>query len=306
MEAFAREVLGCYAAPWRGSLDPRRYAGFSGAQVWKVQTLGGPLCLRASAAHEITAQVRQRHALLNHLAELPFISLPVTTLHGDTIVESQGRVWELMHWMPGQADFHARPTRERLRAATQALARVHTLLARQPVGAGPCPAVGRRIDALTAALPEILHPLARRMRRLIQVQAPRLVQTLLTMPGQVRLQWCLRDIWHDHLLFDGDRLTGLIDYAAAGVDSVACDLARMLGSLVGDDSEAWRNALTAYRELAPLTVSEEFLAVTLDRGGVVASLANWLRRLAGAPMETMSEQARARIEQLLERVEEWG
>ena len=30
-----------------------------------------------------------------------------------------------------------------------------------------------------------------------------------------RLQPCLCDLWHDHLLFEGDRLAGVVDYRAA-------------------------------------------------------------------------------------------
>ena len=40
---------------------------------------------------------------------------------------------------------------------------------------------------------------------------------------------------HDHVLFDGDRVTGIIDFAAAKVDHVAADLARLFGESDPDD-----------------------------------------------------------------------
>ena len=40
---------------------------------------------------------------------------------------------------------------------------------------------------------------------------------------------CIGDVWHDHILFEGDAVTGMIDFAAAKVDHVAADLARLLG-----------------------------------------------------------------------------
>ena len=46
----------------------------------------------------------------------------------------------------------------------------------------------------------------------------------------IRVQPCLRDARPEHFLFEGDRLSGLVDYGAMGVDSVAGDLARLWAS----------------------------------------------------------------------------
>jgi homoserine kinase type II len=91
------------------------------------------------------------------------------------------------------------------------------------------------------------------------------------------LQPCLCDIWHDHLLYQGDELTGLVDYGAVKIDHVAVDLARLLGSLVTDDREGWSAGLWAYRERGALSAEEETLAETLDWSGTVLGAANWLR-----------------------------
>ena len=50
------------------------------------------------------------------------------------------------------------------------------------------------------------------------------------------LQVCHGDLWHDHVLFSGEEVTGLIDFDAMKIDSRALDLARLLGSLVKDDT----------------------------------------------------------------------
>ena len=59
----------------------------------------------------------------------------------------------------------------------------------------------------------------------------------------IPLQPAIRDLWHDHLLFTGDQLTGLIDFDAMQMDSIALDLTRCLGSLVPGDTAKWRRVL---------------------------------------------------------------
>ena len=95
----------------------------------------------------------------------------------------------------------------------------------------------------------------------------------------VPLQPCLRDVWHDHLLFDGDAVSGIIDPSAARTDSVAADIARLVGSLVGDDRDAWDFALAAYEGVRPLSAEEQMLVTVLDRSGTLLSGMTWLWRI---------------------------
>jgi homoserine kinase type II len=120
------------------------------------------------------------------------------------------------------------------------------------------------------------------------------------------VQPCLRDLWHDHLLFEGDRLTGLIDYGAVKADHVTADLARMLGSLVGDDQGGWEGGLRAYRRVRGLTDNEEQLAHMIDRTSTILGVVNWLRWVyhEGRSYEDLSAVVR-RLESLLNRVESW-
>lgn len=224
---------------------------------------------------------------------LRFVPTIFTTLEAASAVEHAGRLWELTEWLPGRPDFHRQPTSARLEAAGAALAQLHAVWRTIPSEATGCPAVQRRSTFL-AEWYELLrsgwHPLALAdapMRPLVERAWRRLPSALERVPRRLQpwhnvalhLQPCLCDIWHDHLLFDGERLTGLIDYGAVKVDSVAVDLARMLGSLVKDDADGWQTALRAYRRFAPLTVEEEELAHVLDETGVVLGVANWLRWL---------------------------
>lgn len=93
------------------------------------------------------------------------------------------------------------------------------------------------------------------------------------------LQMCLRDVKYDHALFEGERLVGLIDFGAVAIDSVAGDIARLLGSMVGDDRSEWPSAIDAYHAVRPLSVDERQAILIYDMGGNVAAAANWLRWL---------------------------
>ena len=100
---------------------------------------------------------------------------------------------------------------------------------------------------------------------------------------------------------------GLIDYGGVKTDHVAIDLARLLGSLVGDDAAARAAGLRAYRRLRPLSADEEELVVRLDETGTVLGAANWLRWLYhdGRPFDDRAAVAR-RLAALVERIERWG
>ena len=95
---------------------------------------------------------------------------------------------------------------------------------------------------------------------------------------KVPQQPCIRDLWHDHLLFRGDELTGMVDFGAMATDSVTCDLSRLLGSLFGDDFFAWQQAIDHYETVRPLSESEHRLLRPLDRSSVLLSGMTWLKR----------------------------
>jgi Ser/Thr protein kinase RdoA (MazF antagonist) len=264
---------------------------------------------RLAEIHRLMLAARQEN--------LPFIPAVVATLDGATIVEHAGRLWELMDWMPGRASYHASPSSLKLQSACTALGRLHRSWERfsesQPA---LIPAVWRRLREANLRMRdevavESLDPTGAALgwaRRVL----PRWLQQLpgLLLPYWSRkyslLQPCLCDVWHDHLLFEGDRLTGLVDYAAARNDHVAVDLARLLGSLVEDDDNGWREGLVAYSRQRPLSEEDEALARVLDKTGTVIGAANWVRRLSDPAIPVQNRAAAARrLEALLRRIERW-
>jgi Ser/Thr protein kinase RdoA (MazF antagonist) len=309
----------------QGTLTPLgNHGGFSGATLWRIDAPAGALCLRAGPPHEIWPRLLFRHRLMSQARQsgLAFVPTIVAAVDGATAVEQAGRLWELSEWLPGCSDFHRHPSMARLEAACAALAQLHTVWRSQASRADVCPAVQRRLTFLgewqqllrsgwyplaIAGPSDPLRPILERAWRLLPdaiEQVPQRLQRWLGGPSPSSVQPCLCDVWHDHLLFEGDRLTGLIDFGAVKVDHVAVDLARMLGSLVRDDVEGWRLGLQAYRRLAPLTAEEEELAHALDETGIVMGMANWLRWLYAEQRQFADRSAVAcRLRELLVRLE---
>jgi homoserine kinase type II len=105
------------------------------------------------------------------------------------------------------------------------------------------------------------------------------------------LQPCIRDIWHDHVLFTGSRVTGLIDFGAVAIDTPATDIARLLGSLAdvtplpfregpgegSNEPNVWHEGLTAYSAIRPLSEKESLAVTALDAAGPILAGCNWIR-----------------------------
>jgi Ser/Thr protein kinase RdoA (MazF antagonist) len=282
--------------PWRAVQFLGARAGFSGAQVWRLETTSGDYCLKAWPADGMTVErLSSIHqavlaARAENLAYLPHV---IATLGHSTLIQHGGRLWDLSTWLRGAADFHERPSAARLQAACLALGQLHRTWQRGPTRTGPCPGVRRRLDALqhwqdlratgwqpVFATDDPMQPWAERALSCVERDL-RAAQTALTPWSDVALLlhpcWC--DPWHDHVLFTDDCVTGLIDYGSVKEDHVAVDLARLLGSLVGDDYSQWELGLAAYQTVRPLTDRERTLAPLLERTGLLVAATNWLRWL---------------------------
>jgi Ser/Thr protein kinase RdoA (MazF antagonist) len=298
LDPVARQVLDHYGLP---AVEATLIAlgnagGFSGARLWRVEGADGAFCLRAWPPGGVTPQ---RLQTLHHWmgvarqAGLFFVPAVLSKGRGSSWVEMSSRLWDLTTWMPGRADFHAQPSRARLENACVALARLHESWARVTPSTGPCLAVQRRLACVrdwTALTASGWHPLDRTapddpLRPLAEHAWAVLHGRVDQVPGRLApwidrplpLQPCLGDVWHDHILFSGEEVTGVIDYGSARVDHPAVDLARLLGSLAGNDAAAWAAGLGAYTRVRPLREVEQTLIAVLDETGTLLGLANWLR-----------------------------
>lgn len=247
------------------------------------------------------------HDVLKSLYDrgLDIVPVPQPTYSGQTWVCHDGHLWELTPWLPGQPD-REHPTQPgRLRAAFEALARFHELAGQlrvnQPAttpGSLPIPAVWER-RALAAAwrqggqsgldsaverasrhLPGVIGPLA---SEIVERAFPLLCNLERRLDAwsyfATRPAPAIRDLHREHVLFRGDQVTGLIDFGALRIDTPLTDVARLLGSLAGDDPAARRCALEAYAAHRPLATSERELIDLLDQSNVVLGGLNWVKWL---------------------------
>ncbi len=122
-----------------------------------------------------------------------------------------------------------------------------------------------------------------------------------------RLQPCLRDARPDHFLFEGDRLTGLIDFGAMGLEAVSADLARLLSEWVGPDLLARAEALDTYTSIRHLEDAEATLIDVFESSAAVLGAGHWIRWhfVEGRRFDDPEAVSRG-IERGLERLAQWA
>lgn len=291
--------------------------GMSGAQFWRITIVRGSpdpaprvLCLRRwPTEHPSPERLRFIHAVLQHAARngITFIPVPITSHAGESFVHHAGHLWQLEPWMRGVSDYEHSPRAEKLHAAMTALAQFHIATCGFQPGATTM-SVGRKAESLPAAnqsaiprrlaqLRALLHsgisdlsraiadtiwpelaPLARQFIAALPIAAQKAIAKLEPLVDiRLPLKPCLRDIWHDHILFTGDEVTGIVDFGAVDVDTPAGDIARLLGSLVADDPEGWQSGLEAYSAVRSLLPEESSASSALDKSGTVLAGGNWIR-----------------------------
>ncbi len=120
-----------------------------------------------------------------------------------------------------------------------------------------------------------------------------------------RLQPCLRDIWREHVLFQQDEVTGMVDLAAMHRDLPATDIARLLASYAGDDEQLWAEGLDGYSQHRSLEPAEQDLIATLDMSSMLLTPWNWFRwlLLEGRTFERNPGELLQRVWVALDRLE---
>ena len=253
--------------------------GFSGAAIYRG-SIDGILhfALKGWPLHVSGERIRELHRYQLALCSFPYIPKLELTHLGESAVIADGRIWELSHWMPGEPNRESPFPNAKRKAAVVALQSIHGVWKeRFGTSLAPCPAVLRRLaliddfqrwhgsnasrsvdPILATAMTRVPDELTDVSRRLHPWAAQR-----------VPVQVCFTDIHRDHVLFTGDRVTGVIDFGAAKVDSPATDLARLFG-------EEPTSLIAAEAEYGDVPVG---LAGTLAATAPACNLAAWILRI---------------------------
>jgi Ser/Thr protein kinase RdoA (MazF antagonist) len=297
--------------------------GASGARIWRAMGYNGPLCLRAWPLATSSDHLSFVHLLMRRASILKFVPRIYQTRQGDSWIRFASRLWDLTSWAPGSADFAGRPSTRRLENACATLAQLHNTWQTASENPRPCAAIKRRLERAQVwsrfvesgwQPPDHGYPCAALHAQI--VRAWKLLPPLMErLPGRleavaemhVRPQPCHGDLWHDNVLFQGELVSGIVDYAAITVDHVAVDLGRLLGSLVPDDQPMMEAGLAAYMAIRPLSAADRRLVQLLDETGAVISAANWLiwPLWEGVKLDN-PEGAAQRLTFLLNRIERWS
>lgn len=281
-------VLAAYGWPLQRIQVLPAQSGFSGALVWKVTVQERSFALKRWPVDQpVYLNLRIIHQLMQQANQAGLLVIPgiLQTTEGQSELIHGGLRWDACTWQPGQSD--SDPDQARLRSALTLLSRLHAIWRSQNARRFEvCPAVRLQHRRLVEWSGDELEQLKRKAManggfgeavHLFQQLRPRAIQHLAPwLNRRVSLQPCLGDIWADHVLFEGDQVTGLIDFGGVRYDHPSQDLARLIGSYSQGNSSRRQLALSCY---ATLTTEAEELAMVLDDCGTIVGLSNWLRWL---------------------------
>jgi len=310
--------------PSSGSLR-RLSGGFSGAGVYRFEAASGPMVLRI---WPVSVQSPSRLSRLAHFlsrldsSQPTRVPVPVPDTMGDLFGFYRQRLFHIEPFLPG-SPLPVHPNPQTLTAAMHAIAALHVESAKyvppsgrsgeiRAASLGLSPALERRLELLHEVLK---HGIARkqgsnaapvlaqqvdslrfRLEDLLPeltAQALQLLQSAASTP--LLLQPVARDLWREHVLVDDGRISGVIDWAAAGTDSVGTDLTRLLGSVLGNDLSGWTEAVKAYSEVRPLSPAERETLQAFDLSNLLLSAIRCCERCYTL---TESEQAAAMLRRL--------
>lgn len=264
--------------------------GLSGARLWRYRSPSGPMVLRLWPPHGPGRPHLERvHRWLVRAGDLPFVPVPIADRSGRTLQESGPGFWELSPWMPGAPESARPPAPSRVGSAFAALASFHQRFGDEH-RSGTSPGLADRAETVArllrggldelhrAIVADATRPISIRWLGLARRVAPRLLSPLREAAGRVvPLQPCLRDARAEHFLFEGDRVAGLVDFGAMGIDCVVGDLARLIGDWLDDDPAARADALSAYERVRPLDPDEAALIVAFATSTALLIGERWIR-----------------------------
>lgn len=269
--------------------------GLSGSRLWRYHAEHGELLLREwPVAGPGRPHIEQIHRWLSLVADLAFVPVPISDLTGQTVQAWCGWLWEITPWMAGSPDLCRPPAHPHVQLAFSGLAQFHQRLAKEHVKVLSAGLRQRRdetarlidggFDSLEPAIMSDGESQPADRERAIawlalaRQFAPAVLALLERESGRlIRAQPVIRDARPEHFLFDNARLSGLVDFGAMGIDSVATDLARLIGEWFDGDRGLRGEALEAYESVRPLDPVEAQLIAVFEAGTALLIGEHWTR-----------------------------
>ncbi len=295
--AFATETLSQFAI----TATRPMLGGLSGAKVWRCQSgLLGPLCVRKwSPTHPTPQRLQFMHdALDTARQQVSFVPQVHRDRTGKSFWSANDCLWEVTQWMPGEANYLARPNREKLWSAIDAIVALHAVWSKSDPEASQetavSPSVLQRIEMLSQwlVMRDLVEQVGVALRgpveatacmstvKLLHSRGPQLLEELRhAAEDRVKLHPVVRDIWSDHLLFEDNRVSGIVDFGAMRMDEPATDLSRLLGSLHPFEFDQRLSAIEYYNTQRPTHPVSAAHIDLLDRSGTLLAALQWLQWL---------------------------
>ena len=313
-------------------VSPIQSSGFSGAQLWKINASESQtLCLKHYRSGSLTVeQLDGIHRVLIHAFNegCDFVAKPMRLTDGFTTVVAGPQssptagLWDLSTWVPGSAVTSFNDAQ--IKIAFASIARFHKAAAQVNLAFGPSPNLKQR-QAQLAKLVRPESPALDEASDLLKTESidpslrgplTTIVDLLLRVPQsqiaslrtrlnefatmELPLHPVVRDLRAEHLLFTDDQLTGLVDFDAMQMDSVAYDLSRLTSSMRLNETQL-HLALATYHAERPIQAAEAKLTQLLTGISRLLAPLSWVNWLV---LEQRSFSNLAAVEQRLKEVAE--
>jgi len=117
----------------------------------------------------------------------------------------------------------------------------------------------------------------------------------------VPVQVIIGNVCGRHLRFNEEGLCGIIDFKKLCIDSVAWDIAMLLGSTAGCNSLLWTAGLKAYQSIRPLTQNEMFLIRAFELSPFLLKALDYLDKVF-LEEQTFTDR---QVAEIVRRIENW-
>jgi aminoglycoside phosphotransferase (APT) family kinase protein len=231
------------------------------------------------------------------------------------VIVHAAHCWDVTAWVDGTPDLLDAPSTARLRSAAQAISMLHDHWPGDRSTLRPCSTVARRLtllgewdrtrfrfDGSADEVREVESTLAVVHRLFARTVA----ELRRAEPLRGRMVPIHGDFWPENVLFNGDNVSGVLDYGNVGFDHPEVDLGRLFADVPGWDRTFIATAVEAYNSNAPYDLSVPLVEL-LATSGRACSLANWHLRLnAGSPDAHLLPTALPRVRRLAALISDAG